>query len=114
MRNYELNKKVVEVNSNKKEDVLEALSFLMDFDNDFIGENGEDYLWDEAREKGFKCNRDYLLHEVSEHECYSDMIEEYITTAMERDNNYYDYTYHESWDNKGNLINIVLVYITEL
>ena len=32
------------------------------FDSDMNGENGEEYLWEKAQEKGFENNLDYLIH----------------------------------------------------
>ena len=42
-------------------DIFEQLSMQ---DNDFNGANGEEYLWEEAEEKGFETNADYLINKV--------------------------------------------------
>ena len=45
-----------------RESLLDALRSLSDFDCDFNGENGDDYLWEEAN--GFESNMDYLINKV--------------------------------------------------
>ena len=47
-----------------KEDILDALKELGAIDLDFIGENGEEYLWPEAKKEGFSTNVDYLSNLV--------------------------------------------------
>lgn len=45
-------------------DVKNVLSDMTVCDNDFTGENGAEYLWESAKEKGFETNLDYVLAEV--------------------------------------------------
>lgn len=45
-------------------DLGNIFSQLSMHDNDFNVENGEEYLWEEAEEKGFETNADYLINEV--------------------------------------------------
>lgn len=50
-----------------KEDVVNYLKNIADeYDDDFNGDNGEDYLWDEAKWKGYSNNADYCINEVME------------------------------------------------
>lgn len=46
---------------NLKEKLFEVFSKV---DADFTGENGDDYLWNEAKEKGFMSNLEYSLEEA--------------------------------------------------
>lgn len=57
----EFNSQIID---NTKDDIIEYLKDVAEYDNDFSGENGEDYLWDKAREKGFESNADYCINEV--------------------------------------------------
>lgn len=104
--------KLENVKAGNRNSLLSALSSLSDFDCDFNGENGIDYLWDEVWEaNGFKnqedfeeqedeskeeiklkyeSNLDWLLDEVKEIEDDADCIETFFRIWMEHDRNYYD------------------------
>lgn len=55
-------------------DLGNIFSQLSTYDNDFNGNNGEDYLWEEAEEKGFETNADYLINEVLKNYDYNTII----------------------------------------
>ena len=83
--------------------LLEALSIIGDFDNDFIGENGPDYLWDEA--KRFESNCDYLLHLVKDIPDDNEAVQVFIETWMKHDSNYYaEYGFDTITDENNNVI----------
>lgn len=100
--------KLENVKAGNRNSLLSALSSLSDFDCDFNGENGIDYLWDEVWEaNGFESqedfesqdekdelkyerNLDWLLDEVKEIEDDADCIETFFRIWMEHDRNYYD------------------------
>ena len=44
------------------EDIVGALIELAEIDADFNGENGEEYLWDRAKDAGYKTNAEYLAN----------------------------------------------------
>lgn len=50
--------KIADVNDPQQ--VKSALLELFDFDEDMNGNNGEEYLWDEARKSGYESNNEYL------------------------------------------------------
>ena len=100
--------KLENVKAGNRNSLLSALTSLSDFDCDFNGENGIDYLWDEVWEANgfesqedfeskdekaelkYESNLDWLLDEVKEIEDDADCIEIFFGTWMEHDRNYYD------------------------
>lgn len=95
------------VKAGNREDLLSALANFSDFDLDFNGENGLDYLWDEVWEvNGFEnideyenqvnaelkyeSNLEWLLDKVKDIEDDGECIETFFETWMEHDRNYYD------------------------
>ena len=80
-----------EVKAGNRESLLNALISLSDFDCDFNGENGLDYLWEEA--SGFESNMDYLIDKIrgikDDEDCVNSFFEEW------RDN---DRNYYEEWN----------------
>ena len=97
------------VKAGNREDLLSALANFSDFDLDFNGENGLDYLWDEVWEvNGFEnideyenqvnaelkyeSNLEWLLDKVKDIEDDGECIETFFETWMEHDRNYYDET----------------------
>jgi hypothetical protein len=69
-----------EVEVDNRESLLNALRSLSEYDNDFNGENGIDYLWEEAN--GFESNMEYLVNEVKDieddEECVNTFFEEWL------------------------------------
>lgn len=54
---------------------IDCICDIASFDLDFTGENGEDYLWDEAREKGFNNNLDFVRVSLKDLFYYKDTRE---------------------------------------
>lgn len=78
-----------EVMPNSKEDVSTCLMNLADCDCDFNGENGLEYLWDEA--EGFESNAEYCLSIAIKEATPREMAEKFISMWMGRDYYYEDY-----------------------
>ena len=78
-----------EVISNDKNEVAECLLSLADCDCDFNGENGLEYLWDEA--EGFESNAEYCLSMAMNETTPREMIEKFISMWMGNDSYYYEY-----------------------
>ena len=80
MLNVHLYAGMDEVEVDNRESLLDALRSLSDFDCDFNGENGLDYLWEDA--KGYDSNMDYLINEVKDikddEECVNTFFEEWL------------------------------------
>lgn len=74
---------------NTKADVADTLMCLAGCDCDFNGENGEDYLWEEA--EGFESNAEYCLSIAEQEKTPREMIEKFVSLWMGRDQYYQDY-----------------------
>jgi hypothetical protein len=62
---------------------------LANCDNDFNGENGDEYLWEEA--EGFESNAEYCLSIAEQEPTPREMVEKFISMWMSRDYYYEDY-----------------------
>ena len=77
-----------EVKAGNRESLLNALISLSDFDCDFNGENGLDYLWEEA--SGFESNMDYLIDKIRGIKDDEDCVNSFFEEWMDNDRNYYE------------------------
>lgn len=110
MREYQLHH-YYEVMNNNKEEVAETLMCLADIDNDFNGENGAEYLWEEAELGGFESNAEYCLWMAQREETPRAIIEKFISLWMGRDYYYQDYDLGILVD--GDKLFLSLAYMTE-
>ena len=78
-----------EVMPNNKKQVASYLMDLADCDSDFNGDNGDEYLWEEA--EGFESNAEYCLSIAKNEARPREMIEKFISLWMGKDSYYYDY-----------------------
>lgn len=78
-----------DVTENTKEGALSSLMDLALCDNDFNGENGAEYLWEEA--EGFESNAAYCLSIAEQEPTPRAMVEKFISLWMGRDYYYEDY-----------------------
>lgn len=103
IRNMEFNSQII---NNTMKDVIEYLNNIVDeYDDDFNGNNGEDYLLQVAKDEGFKTNIDYSINKVmKQYEVDKDMvkaIEDFFNIWFNSDDNYfdeYDYCVYEYED----------------
>ena len=105
---YNLYSNLVEVEKGNREDLLQALASLGDFDCDFNGENGIEYAWEETLKNGFESNLEYLLNEVKNIDNDIDCVEKFISMWMDEDNYYYEHDLNCLADNDGNVYAISL------
>lgn len=88
MSQYSLQHYVDKITNTKKE-AAKSLLILANIDSDFNGDNGMEYLWEDA--EGFESNAEYCLS-ISENESTPRMmIEKFISLWMGRDSYYDDY-----------------------
>lgn len=96
---------------NSEMELLDALDNLARLvDNDFSGENGDEYLWEDTIESGFDCNADYVYNYIKvdieqgyynkysvDTVRYANIVEDYLDMWMGHDGYYinYDYTQPE-------------------
>ena len=98
---------------NKKEDIVTALREVSNYDLDFNGENGPEYLWESA--EGFDSNQDYLIDYVSQYDDAETMIKTFMDTWMEKDGHYYIRNAYNIIKNKEDkIVAICFAYATDL
>lgn len=91
-----------------RDSLAEALRNLADVDNDFNGNNGEDYLWDEAHDKGFTSNLDYSLNDAFKKRKDISILISFLGLWLDEDSYYSDYDYEVLYDENGNIKTIAL------
>lgn len=74
--------------NSSKEDILDTLSNF--YDEDFCGNNGTEYNWEETIEGGYSSNQQYVLDSIrnSYLERPLDIIRKYIDMWLGRDDYY--------------------------
>lgn len=96
-----------------RESLLNALRNLSDFDLDFNGDNGVDYLWDEVDSNKFGSNMEYLISKIKsikdDEECVRIFFEEW----MKHDKNYYNAYEYNTITKNGNIIAISFSAVSE-
>lgn len=98
---------------NAKEDIVAALREVSNYDLDFNGENGPEYLWESA--EGFESNQDYLIDYVSQYNDAEKMIKTFMDIWMDKDAHYYIRNSYEIIKNKtGKIVAICFAYVTDL
>lgn len=80
-----------DVTPNTRDGAVGSLSNLIVIDDDFNGNNGSDYLWEEAEAEGFDSNAKYCLSIAEKEKTPREMIEKFISLWMSRDYYYADY-----------------------
>ena len=104
---------LVAVKSGNREDLLQSLKYISNFDCDFNGENGLEYVCDEAINLGFESNQDYYLDTVKEIQDDEACVKAYIDYWMNTDVNYYLKSSYDVLKNKdGHVTAIAFACIT--
>lgn len=91
-----------------RDSLAEALRKLADIDDDFNGNNGKDYLWGEARYKGFMSNLDFSLNDAFKKRKDINVLISFLGLWLNEDNYYSDYDYEVLYDENGNIKAIAL------
>lgn len=96
MSTWSVNKKLVIKEIYDLSDVETALVELGTIDSDFCGSNGDDFLWEEAKDKGFETNAEFLANYVTSYserlpnKSVVDYCNRFTEEWMKRDS-YYSY-----------------------
>ena len=100
-----------------KKEIKTALLCLTECDSDFLGDNGEEYLQDEAKKAGYNNNADFYADKAinSLPDNYDDtdvsaVIRQYVYDWMEHDSYYIDYRVGTTYVSKNSL-HVFLAYI---
>lgn len=88
---YNTNTLMVEEIKNK-DDLKKMLVWMGNVDSDFNGENGSEYLWDEARIKEYQSNAEYLADMVVDNYDRDTFDEEFIVDCAGK--------FAEEWANR--------------
>lgn len=90
------------IDGNNISRAIDCICNISTGDNDFIGENGADYLWEEAEEQGFENNYDYVCTSLKEMFAYKDVVNEetlreicdkFLSMWLDNDVYYSEYNY---------------------
>lgn len=96
-----------------KEGIRMMFETLFDFDADFTGWNGIEYLWEEA--EGYESSCDYLIDEVLNDEKYptiEDKAMKFIKEFMEHEGNYYHSCEYNIIENDDEVI-VTAAFVSE-
>lgn len=100
---------ITDIIANTREAAKLFLFNAIQCDNDFNGENGEEYLWEEAI--GFESNAEYCWAEAEKELTPREVIEYFVDLWMGADSYYKDYSVeilqHEE------ILFVSLAFITE-
>ena len=80
---------ITDIIANTKAGAKLFMSIAAQCDNDFNGENGKEYLWEDA--EGFESNLEYCLSIAEKESTPKLMIRKFVGLWMGKDNYYLDY-----------------------
>lgn len=101
---------LIKVDTKDINDIRRGLIGLCSKDNDMNGENGPDYLWDEA--EGYGSNAEYLADKVIKESAGNvrTMFETFIKTWKQRDKYYKDCSQDYLVDKKNHTLTIACAW----
>lgn len=83
---------IIKINDiNNKDEILETLSFV-ETDEDFNGNNGEEFTWEEALENGFESSQEYVIDKLRKSDLTGEeLVREFFEEWLGNDGYYDDY-----------------------
>ena len=93
-----------------KESLKAALAEISETDADFIGDNGDDYLWDAARAAGFETNFDYVFDQIKDDD-EKTLIKRFFDFWVGHDSYYEAYDYIVEYDDNDHITEIIFATI---
>ncbi len=105
----QINLRVAEAIKGNKESIICALNEIASIDHDFNGENGSEYLWEEA--EGYESNMDYVADTIEGYTPQA-LVYKYLSMWLGRDNYYNSYDYRVLEMSDSDTVIIVVSYIT--
>jgi len=108
----EINLKFAEAIKDNRESIINALNDIASGDEDFNGNNGENYLWEEAKKQDFKSNMEYVGNTIKDSATQEEIICEYLNNWLGRDSYYENYNWEiVEYPNKDSIL-IIVAYTT--
>lgn len=88
-------------NINDKTEILETLSSLYT-DEDFTGNNGEEFTWEEAIRSGFNSSQEYVIHELKESTLTGEkLILKFFSEWLDNDGYYINWDFESAEEEDG-------------
>lgn len=85
-----MNLSALVVDTASTDDMRNALISLCTDDCDMNGENGDEYLWDTAKERGYESNAEFLADAaMNRNEDFKSMVDYFLRVWMDYDSWYY-------------------------
>lgn len=81
---------IIDVIENTREGAEDFAMDIAKCDADFIGDNGNEYLWEDASE--FETNAEYAWSIAEKEDTVPEMLEKFVDVWMETDSYYGDYS----------------------
>lgn len=99
----------------KIDSIVNAMCSFSDTDCDFNGENGEDYLWDDTKAAGYKCNLDYTADICRKESTPKKALFKFAELWLGRDTYYDNYkveytTKNNDFDDEINITSIAVAF----
>ena len=98
--------------------IVEALVSLAEFDEDFSGANGLDFVSDEAQAHGFDSDAAYCATAIVSkfannwrNSCIVDVVRDFLGSWLQHDTYYREYVFEPNW--VGDSVIITLAVVTE-
>ena len=108
--------KTIKICEKTKDAFYNALRELAIIDNDFNGKNGDEYLWDEAKESGYQSNLEFLINEVIKKETNKtdeELVQLFIGQWIDNNDYYKSRSFHVYCDKDGIAEFIALAIMTK-
>lgn len=83
---------------NNRQSLLKALEHLSNCDEDFNGNNGPEYLWQQASDGNYNSNQQYVLDIIKDLPSDDDVVQAFLDYWVKHDSYYrrYECTVHKN------------------
>ena len=109
MMRLEEQKIVIIRDINNKDEILEELRFLYT-DEDFSGNNGKEFTWEEALENGFVSSQDYVIDQLKKSDLKGvDLVKKFFEDWLDSDGYYTDWNLEVTDVNGTTVISVAIV-----
>ncbi|MBO7732196.1 MAG: hypothetical protein J6S67_06580 [Methanobrevibacter sp.] len=90
---------------NNREEVLNTLGEFYT-DEDFCGNNGEDFTWEEAIDNGFESTQEYIIDQLEKNENLKgeELILQFFREWLDNDGYYSDWKFESQTEKDGSYV----------